>query len=138
MRLPQRLAQGNRLACLQCTVTLPHTGTGLLLCQRQAFSCAGGHLSHFWAPRHGQGLLRDPCSRLCQSGEQSQSRKPPAGCPSLLLSSCSQLWVTMSELWAQAGDFAEVGVDHIWAVAIGDPEAVSGWAKKTKLSEGKV
>ena len=43
-----------------------------------------------------------------------------------------------ARLHPQVDDFKAVGVDQIWAVAIGDPEKVDGWARKTKLSEGRV
>ena len=41
-------------------------------------------------------------------------------------------------LLLQVEDFEKVGVDHIWAVAIGSPETVEDWSRKTKLKEGRV
>ena len=46
--------------------------------------------------------------------------------------------VYLSRALPQAGEFENVGVDHIWAVAVGDPHDVECWAEQTKLSEGKV
>lgn len=38
----------------------------------------------------------------------------------------------------QVKEFEAVGVDHVWAVAIGDPEKVDNWARKCNLAEGRV
>ena len=92
-----------------------------------AGACAGRHVCDLRAARHGQGLLRYPRSWL---------RQPRTPCSALLLPYC-YIGLTLG-CCVQVDDFEKVGVDHIWAVATGDPEKVEGWARKTKLSEGRV